>query len=50
MAEEIDDATLERAWRRLSRALAPAAHAYTPLRVDGRVAGWIRADLPASAA
>lgn len=44
MAEEIDDATLERAWRRLSRALAPAAYAYTPLRVDGHVAGWIRAD------
>ena len=44
MTPDIDDATLERACNRLVRALAPPAHAYVALRVDGRAAGWIRAD------
>jgi 8-oxo-dGTP pyrophosphatase MutT (NUDIX family) len=41
---DIDDATLERACHRLARALAPPAHVYVALRVDGHAAGWIRAD------
>ena len=38
------DATLEAVERRLSRALAPPARAYRPLRVDGVVAGWLTAE------
>lgn len=44
MTPDIDDATLDRAYRRLARALAPPSHAYVALRVDGHAAGWIRAD------
>ncbi len=37
----IADAVWDAAARRLAHALAPAARAYRPLRVDGAVAGWL---------